>query len=613
MVRTIVRKTDFWLPWLILAGGVAYSLYLLFQIPNGVYFSGDGGLKSLVAQQLSQGQMQIDLIKPSGDWISQLWKQGFYPYEEPFVYYINDKYYITFPFTFSVITAPFHALFGYRGLYILPLVAVWAIWLGFYRFCRLFNFNQLMISLGLFGLIFASNLTLYGAMYWEHSLAVALCFFGMLILLYPQQNSGLSVKQAIISGVLIGLSAWVRSEYLAMVATLGGFVFVASLPQYKFFDFISKPLHLDNFTSWGKHKEIFVISMALTVGAFFVCNKVIYGHPLGIHALQIVEGFSLSRRLMEAWESFQELTLKFFEFFPLAIFSLLYLVSYLAQKLSLKVGSKSVLIIACTGVIILLTAITLTQGLAETKIWIKTYLGIIILTFTWLIILLKIKIPLNTHMVIVYLICLVYNIGVCLLVDSGADEIAVGGKQWGPRYLLILLPFVIFILLEQFLILLKSSQPMVKYLSLITLTLLLAVGVHKNLGEGTQFFLKTHQGVAPTLAFLDSQEQPIVVISEQYVAQMLEASLQQEKVFFRANEPKNLVKLSQGLLDNNYTEFTYICYPYEPCYPPQSTTTDLQFTYNQQPWQIQLTSQGEMGKYPVYQAKITKNSSVEQK
>ena len=57
----------------------------------------------------------------------------------------------------------------------------------------------------------------------------------------------------------------------------------------------------------GDKGLIFIFSMYATVGAFFISNKLIYGHFLGIHALQIVEEFSLARRLTEAWESFLEI------------------------------------------------------------------------------------------------------------------------------------------------------------------------------------------------------------------------------------------------------------------------------------------------------------------
>jgi hypothetical protein len=206
--------------WGIILVGVLFSLFLLWQIPDGVYFSGDGGLKALLAQQLSAGIFRFDLVLPSENWVQNLWSQGLYPYEEPFVYHLDNRYFITFPFPFSLITAPFYAFFGDRGFYLVPLVATWAIWVTFYWTCQRLKFNLFSTSLALVILIFASNLTLYSAMYWEHTLAVALAFAGIAILLSPTETSSLSIKDAILSGCLVGFSAWVRSEFLAMVGTL---------------------------------------------------------------------------------------------------------------------------------------------------------------------------------------------------------------------------------------------------------------------------------------------------------------------------------------------------------------------------------------------------------
>ncbi|EAM51933.1 LA_3751/LA_3752 family putative glycosyltransferase [Crocosphaera watsonii WH 8501] len=328
------------LSWFIIGAGVAFSLYLLGQVPNGVYFSGDGGLKALLAQQLGEGNLRIDLITPDAEWIHQLWENGLYPYEEPFVYYLNDRYYITFPYPFSLITAPFYTLFGERGLYFIPLVSTWLIWIGFNLYCRYVKLSPFQQCLAVFLLIFASNLTLYAGMYWEHTLAVLFCLIGMIILLIPRES--VTVKEAIWAGFFVGLSAWIRSEFLAMVATLTflvGVMIILRLVSNKMFENnldLPKLLNLDKLSYLGDKGWIFIVMMYGTVGLFFISNQIVYGHFLGIHALQIVEGFSIARRLREAWESFLEIIVTFFEFYPVACFSLLYLLLFLVKKLSRK-------------------------------------------------------------------------------------------------------------------------------------------------------------------------------------------------------------------------------------------------------------------------------------
>jgi hypothetical protein len=82
-----------------------------------VFFSGDAELKALLAKQFSSGQFRFDLNLPVEQWVRNLWQNGLYPFQERFVYNRFGQYYITFPFTFPLVTAPFQALFGYRGLY----------------------------------------------------------------------------------------------------------------------------------------------------------------------------------------------------------------------------------------------------------------------------------------------------------------------------------------------------------------------------------------------------------------------------------------------------------------------------------------------------------------
>lgn len=79
-------KNIFFIPLVIILFGVIFTLYLQGKIVPGVYFSGDGGLKALLAKQLATDELRFDLITPTASWIHDLWHQGLYPYEPPFVY-----------------------------------------------------------------------------------------------------------------------------------------------------------------------------------------------------------------------------------------------------------------------------------------------------------------------------------------------------------------------------------------------------------------------------------------------------------------------------------------------------------------------------------------------
>jgi hypothetical protein len=606
-----MKINSYLLPWIIILAGVLYSLYLLTQIPAGVYFNGDGGLKAILAQQLSSGELRFDLAPPNLEWVRQLWREGLYPYEPPFVYYLADKYYITFPFTFSLVTAPFYAFFGERGLYVIPLLSVWAIWLLAYWACQRLKFKTWAISLALFFLVFASNLTIYSAMYWEHSLAVVLCFAGLIIWLIPQEKIR-SRFNAVLSGVLVGLSAWVRSEFLAMVATLAVLVYLPLfLNLITVYCFQKKPsINTDNL---GKdNKEIFILSMAGTVALFFACNQLIYGHFLGIHALQIVEGFSIGRRLSEAWVSFKEIFFTLFEYFPIAFFPLLYLALFFLHRLSKNLPIKPlisgiIVIFALLGIYLVMSRDI--SSLAAIKMAFKQSIIMIIILSLWLYFLRNTEVKLTLPMILVYLICFLFTAGVALLVDSGADEIAVGGKQWGNRYLLILLPWLAFVTVSQFNYLKATASFQARNVSIFMIALLTILGVYKNIYLGTKFFIKNHQGVAPAIEVLRNNTEPVVAVSYQYAAQLLEPPLRKEKIFFLADTSEDLLQLSDALLKQNQTRFTYVCYPYRPCQPPKDQAEHpekLRLSKDSQIFQITLSELGTIGKYPIYQAQIRK-------
>jgi hypothetical protein len=451
-------------PLVVILAGILFSLYLQWQIPDGVFFSGDAGLKALLAKQFSAGNFRFDLDVPADQWVRDLWKNGLYPFDEPFVYNRFNRYYITFPFTFPLVSAPFHALFGYRGFYIIPLISLWAIWLSFYLACQRLRLKSLSTSIALATLIFASPLSIYSATYWEHTLAVTLNFHGISTLLIPG-SQGLSKKDAALSGILIGLSVWFREEILGLVALLCILVYAASLLMINKLEFLAK------------RKEIFVISMIATIAVFFGLNTLIYHHPLGMHSVQIVEKFSLFDRLSEGLNNFKEMGVALFYYFPIAFFTILYLPFSLVIKKRIK------------------------------------------LTLT---------------MKIVYIICFLFIVAVALMVPPGA-----GGKQWGPRFLLVIMPLIALVAIIELKFIRRIARFGLRYIGLAIFCVLFIIGVYINSYQGTEFLSENYQRISPAIHFLRSQPETVVAMSHQYVAQVLEAGVK-NKVFFLAKDTQDL-------------------------------------------------------------------------
>ena len=116
----------------IIAIGILYTLYLCSSVPKNVFFNGDGAMKAMLARQFNQLPFTFDFKQETEPWVSRLWQEGLSPYKPPFVYSLDQRYYISFPFPFSWLTSFFYKFFGYRGLYIIPLLSTWMLWLSFY-------------------------------------------------------------------------------------------------------------------------------------------------------------------------------------------------------------------------------------------------------------------------------------------------------------------------------------------------------------------------------------------------------------------------------------------------------------------------------------------------
>lgn len=548
--------------------GILFSLYLQWQIPDGVYFSGDAGLKALLAQQLSSGIFRFDLLPPAQEWVRQLWDNGLYPYDHPFVYQVNSKYFITFPFTFPLVTAFFHALFGYRGLYLIPLISTWVIWFTFYFVCRSFKFKDVITSFALIVLIFASPLTIYSAMYWEHTLAVALCFSGMAILLINRSQEYVSGWKVLLAGCLIGLSAWFRPEFLGAIAILVFLVYGFFLIHKIFSQQYIEKYNLNLYRSilFTTNREMLVCSAIATVGLFFLCNKLIYTHPLGIHAIQVVEKLSFSQKLVDAWSNFQGLSIAIFQFIPITYLALWYL------------------FISCISQIIFF------YKRANNK---KNFL------------------KLNWYLITVYLICFAFLMEVSLIVPVGTAGLIAGGKQWGARFLLILIP-IITLLVAQIFDRLFQKQ-LIAPLNLISIgfiSMYLVLGITKNTFEATAYLNNNNQKLLPAVQFLKEDKHDVLVVSHQLAAQALEAAFARQKIFFKAEDSQKLIQLSKTLIEQNQSEFIYICYPHSPCQLPEENLDKFKFSQGDREFKIKLTNLGTFGKYPIYRGAIEKSKKV---
>lgn len=294
------RRSEQTVPLLLIVAGVVYLAFILLQIRGDVFYSGDGGLKFLLTRQIASGQVHVDLRLDGPEWVRGLWSDGLFPFKPPFAYVIGDRHYIQYPFYFPLLSAPAYAVLGFGGLYILPVLGLLATWLALYRLCSRARVGTIGSSAALFALIFASPLSLYGAMFWEHTLGVALAFYG--VALWLEQPAAGRRRPALISGLLIGLAVWFRSELLCYA---GCAVALALLGSPK--------------GSRIGSRVPFAVGVLVAVLGLMATNLAVYHRPLGLHALNVDLGAPASVRISGAVAVLRAMLTSLFRHYPFAV------------------------------------------------------------------------------------------------------------------------------------------------------------------------------------------------------------------------------------------------------------------------------------------------------
>ena len=489
----------------ILCSGFLFVGYILTLPKEGVFFSGDGGLKYLMLQNYSpvcpvelrgdeSGSTQSHLAKgpalfrwssslspvlnlPAPPEVRSLWHEGFYPLGPPYVYKIGHQYLFGLPLYFAVLSKPFYSWWGWQGLYVLPALGVFLSWLLFIHVGALIGFGIGIRSFLLAVFIFSSPVTLYAGMFWEHSLGVAFACLPLLFIVRVIRGK-LSIRQAFGLGALAGLGVFLRPEILALVL-------VTNVSASFFMPRSLKKLAL-----------AFAVGSGLAVFAFFTANVTIDNQLLGLHARQIWEQGPLSwQRILGVIQITMVVSKNFVIFCPFllpVIFGLGFIRHCPGHIRQAAVSALSILFLCA-------------------------------LLIPW------------------------------LLPDTG-------GKEWGPRYLLILVPWVFFLLGAVLEGLQATAQFRRQFVWGIGMGMTLVVGMYLHTYQGVRLLAEDYQQrILPAYRLLSLQSNRIVVVSHQWIALEL-ATLFNEKNFLWVKSAEELTRLQGVLESQGNCAFLYVTY-----------------------------------------------------
>jgi len=301
-VQAIARKADLLIA-LTLATGCILTIVLFMQTREGVFFLSDGGLRYLMTEQYAQGKLSIYLLEEHPAWVERAWESGLDPFEPPTVYMQDGKHIVAFTMWFPLITAPFYKLFGFRGLYIIPTLSLWFLWIRLLILGKRLKVNNLILWLGLVAFSLGSPMIVYGALFWEHSLSVLLVFLSIEFVLCARDNP-YSLPAAMVLGALSGLSTWFRYEAFLVIIPVMYYLYVRSWHK------VEPP------------EAVFIFSSAAAIGLLFLINWKLYGSPLSMQFENISGTFGNNARYWFAYLVFLMLQKRLFYYYPLVIFVL---------------------------------------------------------------------------------------------------------------------------------------------------------------------------------------------------------------------------------------------------------------------------------------------------
>lgn len=177
------------LRWLVAAVGVYYAMLAFLLCPPETLWSGDAGLKLIQVESLLRSRFSTLALEYPG---ADLDPDGeHWPYPLPFAAERDGRYYSTFPPYFPALTAPFYWALGYHGLRVLPFLGGLAVLLASIPLSRRLGVGPWGQTAALVILALASPLAFYSATFWEHTLATALCMASLALV-----SRGLPVETA---------------------------------------------------------------------------------------------------------------------------------------------------------------------------------------------------------------------------------------------------------------------------------------------------------------------------------------------------------------------------------------------------------------------------------
>lgn len=500
-----------------------YGVLAFLVMPREAFFSSDEGLKLIQLQSfVRRGLGDFTLDYPGRELDPAL---SYVPINNPPPLIREGRIYAVYPVFFPLLTVPLYRLLDYAGLYVIPLASGVLTLVISYYIARLTGDNG---PSSILVLAFCTPLIFYSLLFWDHTLGTLL--FTLALLLVVKNLEQPKQLLLVLGGMLTGLAIWVRSELYVMAVVM---------PVVYYF--------------LGSRR----FSHALSLGAgtlmglvpLWLFQYLVYGDFIGPHVGHLAW---LAEELPVATDRVAILYHTLLEGNSSPAMSFLFIIAFVASAMLVrapKLRTNRLLVIIAFAGLALATIPNILEAATGRP------LGGLITTSPFLAF--SFATLLNSSFGQKNRFLLTLSVGyitlVCLM--TPVDP----GLQWGPRFLLPILPPLTILATNNFSALNThggfSRRGLLKvcFLSMVALSLLVQMS-----GLRTLYILKTRDA---RLIENTSQIGSAYIISDEYGYAEYVAPLFYEKQFFYARDQEAYQELTETLLKNGIHSFAVVAYP----------------------------------------------------
>jgi len=184
---------------------------------HGEFWSPDSAVRFVQAESLRRaGFRDVAVPYPAG----ALDPEGrFFP-AGPWFHFMRDgRHYLSYPPYFPAVAGALYGVFGYLGLLVVPIAGGLAAVAATAWFLR--QTAPALVAVGTLAVGLATPLLVYSAVFWDHSLVAALATGALALTATALWADRPAPRRLVAAGVLLGWGLWFRNESYLLLAAVG--------------------------------------------------------------------------------------------------------------------------------------------------------------------------------------------------------------------------------------------------------------------------------------------------------------------------------------------------------------------------------------------------------